>query len=261
MNSRKRCLNQSCAYYDKRSIINFEGCEECPYCYRDNSMKYLIKKFYPLLITLASIIFIILIVSIVTYVISNQPKTQASNVQEKVENSKVENTEKSGKKEAILPDNTTPTGEPLPSDITAQSVGETPFKTWLDTTIRDSFKAVLGTQNYKLSKYILFKSDQNLPEDGFNSDIDKLVKFVQNNKYKDYKILIIGFSDVVGTPKYNLTLSQNRAEYIKNQFLARDKNIAYRMQVLGLGQEQPVADNTNEDGRRLNRRVEVWLTK
>ena len=76
----------------------------------------------------------------------------------------------------------------------------------------------------------------------------------------DGKITITGHTDDTGTEPHNLVLSRRRAETVAAYL--RSKGIATgRIKVNGLGSAQPVADNTTEEGRRANRRVEITLEK
>ena len=67
---------------------------------------------------------------------------------------------------------------------------------------------------------------------------------------------IEGHTDNVGTAAFNKTLSENRAKSVMNAIVARgiDKS---RLSARGWGQEKPVGDNKTEDGRAMNRRVEI----
>jgi len=70
------------------------------------------------------------------------------------------------------------------------------------------------------------------------------------------KVSIEGHTDNVGTPESNQKLSEERAKSVMTAVVA--KGIAAdRMVAVGHGQDRPVADNRKEEGRALNRRVEV----
>jgi outer membrane protein OmpA-like peptidoglycan-associated protein len=73
-------------------------------------------------------------------------------------------------------------------------------------------------------------------------------------------IRLEGHTDNSGVPKHNLRLSKARVESVKEYLV--DKGIsAKRITGKGYGGTQPIADNTNEETRRLNRRVEFTITK
>jgi len=78
-------------------------------------------------------------------------------------------------------------------------------------------------------------------------------------EYPDTKILVVGHTDSVGAEDYNLTLSKNRANAVTN-FFTQTKNLsAHRFTTNWYGENQPVADNTNADGRAKNRRVNLAI--
>jgi outer membrane protein OmpA-like peptidoglycan-associated protein len=67
-----------------------------------------------------------------------------------------------------------------------------------------------------------------------------------------------GNTDSVGAPGVNLTLSERRAMAVKNYVLKNFPNIQpARFQTIGRGEENPVAPNTTEAGRQLNRRTDI----
>jgi len=71
----------------------------------------------------------------------------------------------------------------------------------------------------------------------------------------DLRAEIAGHTDSTGSDEYNLQLSQQRAESVR-QFLIDEGIDASRLTARGYGESQPVADNGTETGRALNRRVE-----
>ena len=75
-------------------------------------------------------------------------------------------------------------------------------------------------------------------------------------EYDRTRILVFGHSDDVGESAYNQALSARRAEAVAR--LLVDGGVdSRRILVSGFGESRPVADNTSEAGRALNRRVEL----
>ena len=70
------------------------------------------------------------------------------------------------------------------------------------------------------------------------------------------RIAIEGHTDNVGQAAANKTLSEQRAQSVMSAIVAAGTD-AKRLTAAGFGQEKPVADNRNEDGRAKNRRVEL----
>ena len=71
------------------------------------------------------------------------------------------------------------------------------------------------------------------------------------------KIIVVGHTDNTGTYASNITLSKARAESIKNYLINTAKIAASRLLSEGAGQYCPVSTNSTEEGRKLNRRVEI----
>lgn len=70
------------------------------------------------------------------------------------------------------------------------------------------------------------------------------------------KIIVEGHTDNVGSSPSNKTLSEQRALSVKTALV--NKGIpAERIEAVGYGQDVPVADNSTEEGRTKNRRVEI----
>lgn len=75
------------------------------------------------------------------------------------------------------------------------------------------------------------------------------------------RIVIEGHTDNVGNAATNLTLSQKRAESVRQYLISAHGVAADRLTAQGMGQEKPVADNTAPEGRQQNRRVELVQVK
>ncbi|MFB3904807.1 MAG: OmpA family protein [Acidobacteriota bacterium] len=71
------------------------------------------------------------------------------------------------------------------------------------------------------------------------------------------KLEIQGHTDNVGAQAANLKLSQDRAAAVKAHLVTKGGIDAARLTTLGFGDSKPVADNSTEEGRAQNRRVEL----
>ncbi len=86
--------------------------------------------------------------------------------------------------------------------------------------------------------------------------LDEVVDII--NQYPDYDLRMAGHTDNVGGDQYNLQLSQNRVDAVKNYLI--NKGIAAgRLDATGYGKTKPIATNATPIGRALNRRVELEL--
>ncbi len=88
------------------------------------------------------------------------------------------------------------------------------------------------------------------------ANLDDLAKTLK--KYDDTNILIEGHTDSSGDDAYNMRLSDNRADAVKDYL--NDKGIkSGRIETKGYGESQPLETNETEAGRAKNRRVEVAI--
>jgi len=104
----------------------------------------------------------------------------------------------------------------------------------------------LDTITFDFNKYELS------PEAKMNLD-ENLQKL---NDQPNLSIVIKGHADSTGPEDYNQKLSERRAQAVYDYFTSRGVS-PERMQTLGYGEAQPVADNSTAQGRALNRRAEL----
>lgn len=126
-----------------------------------------------------------------------------------------------------------PDGE-VEADLNIQF--ELPMKITLTNVLFESGKAVLQTSSYK--------------------SLNELALFMKRKV--SMEIRIEGYTDDVGEEQANKILSQNRAETVM-KYLVGKGIAARRMSALGKGEEEPVASNDTEAGRRKNRRTEIHI--
>jgi len=87
--------------------------------------------------------------------------------------------------------------------------------------------------------------------------LDDFAQQIQGQKH--YIIQVEGYTDSTGPADYNYKLSQRRADSVI-QYLAEKHDVpAFRIFLIGLGEDNPVAQNGNAAGRARNRRVDVRL--
>jgi outer membrane protein OmpA-like peptidoglycan-associated protein len=105
-----------------------------------------------------------------------------------------------------------------------------------------------------LSEIAQFDVDStNLSQPLMNKIEEVLTKLGENHKFT-----VIGYTDSNGSIAYNLKLSQLRAEAVEK--FIKEKNSNVTVSVLAKGESEPIADNSTEDGRTKNRRVEFVLS-
>jgi OOP family OmpA-OmpF porin len=141
-----------------------------------------------------------------------------------------------GTKEVCPTDNTQYT-------ITASNAGGS---TKASTTV-PVFKRTTLYINFDTNKADIRKAD--LPE------LQKAIDFVK--KYPDTKVSAVGFTDSRGSDKYNLKLSQRRAEAVKKYLVDNGHVKADMITAEGRGSADPAGDNKTKEGQFKNRRVEI----
>jgi len=77
--------------------------------------------------------------------------------------------------------------------------------------------------------------------------------------YRDHGVMIVGHTDSIGDEAYNRTLSERRAELVKQFFVDNFEVEPSRLSIDGRGEAQPIATNATVSGRQANRRVEVLI--
>lgn len=77
---------------------------------------------------------------------------------------------------------------------------------------------------------------------------------------KTMAIEIQGHTDSIGTDEHNLRLSQERAAAVATYLAGRGTDRS-RLTVTGFGETRPIGTNGTDDGRRLNRRVEIVIRR
>lgn len=111
----------------------------------------------------------------------------------------------------------------------------------------------LNTEGH-ISLYINFETGKSDIKTESQNTIDEIAEMLKNNS--SLKVSIEGHTDNVGTPAANKTLSENRAKAVMNALVAQGIDNS-RLSAKGWGQDKPISDNTTEDGKAKNRRVEI----
>lgn len=118
-------------------------------------------------------------------------------------------------------------------------------------------EVVENLDNYKMvsTENILFGLNKaNLTKEA-KAQLDAAVEKIRNSK--NYVLEIQGFTDRTGAASTNLALSQKRADAVV-RYLTVQHNVPLRkINVLGIGEDDPNADNKTREGRKQARRVEI----
>ena len=146
-------------------------------------------------------------------------------------------------------------GVPDFKDLCANTPVGTEVNKWGCPVDEEVFEPITKTEfilpggiNFELGKSDLLPSAY--------SELDKILKVLKD--YPETKWKIEGHTDNTGSQKLNKELSINRAKSVYNYFVSNGISSA-RLSYNGYGFDYPIADNTTETGKALNRRVAVVL--
>ncbi|MEW7974913.1 MAG: OmpA family protein [Candidatus Thiodiazotropha endolucinida] len=103
---------------------------------------------------------------------------------------------------------------------------------------------------------VLFSTGKTDLLPGAMTTIDKLASFLA--EYPDKTLLVEGHTDNVGSDTFNQDLSERRAISVKNALMQAGVD-GSRIDTIGLGETQPITDNSTSAGRLKNRRVEIVI--
>jgi outer membrane protein OmpA-like peptidoglycan-associated protein len=118
----------------------------------------------------------------------------------------------------------------------------------------DELKKALDADGKVILHGILFDLDKATLKQESEEQLHHIVTLMIN--YPDLQLEIQGHTDDQGKDDYNMNLSKNRAETVSSylQLFGIDKK---RLITKGYGESKPIASNDSEEGRALNRRVEL----
>jgi len=122
----------------------------------------------------------------------------------------------------------------------------------VDVTETDGGNAIL----VNLPDGVTFAVNSYTINPAFRSTLDTVSDSLRT--YPDSLVDVYGHTDSTGSESYNQTLSERRAQAVSNYLTSRGVSSA-RIRWQGFGEYAPIADNTTEQGRALNRRVEIKI--
>ena len=104
---------------------------------------------------------------------------------------------------------------------------------------------------------VLFDFNQSTLKPGAREKLAKVSGILL--AYPGLKLAIEGHTDSIGTDEYNMTLSQKRADSVRDYLVGQGINNS-NLSATGMGKANPVASNDNAAGRQQNRRVEMVVS-
>jgi OmpA-OmpF porin, OOP family len=116
---------------------------------------------------------------------------------------------------------------------------------------------VAKTQQYCSILDIQFEINQKTVQREAEEKIEKVGIFMR--KYPNTTAVIEGHSDEVGSAAANMKLSEQRAAGVVTYLVDRGGIARSRLRSVGYGETRPIADNSTEAGKRLNRRINAII--
>lgn len=103
---------------------------------------------------------------------------------------------------------------------------------------------------------ITFATNSNDINASFYSVLDSVALVLK--EYDKTLVVVSGHTDSVGAESYNQQLSKRRADAVASYLASREID-RIRLETIGFGESQPIASNDTEEGKQLNRRVEISI--
>ena len=123
----------------------------------------------------------------------------------------------------------------------------------IDVNTIETVKTIDYLAGFKVDN-IQFDFDSSVVPPASHEELNKLGDFLREHP-KTY-VVLSGYTDITGSDEYNLWLARRRAEKVQD-YLTKYSGVSIgRIITQWYGKKDPVADNTTEEGRQQNRRVE-----
>ncbi len=157
--------------------------------------------------------------------------------------------------------------------ISLKDPGQPKFKEYPDLSSKLDFKAIFAgkiipDQQSKQDSIddaeqerfavtnINYASASDIIPDTSKNNLNDLAEYLL--RHIEMRCELTGYTDNVGSKKYNQNLSEKRANAVMDYLIK--KGVAWqRIKISGYNFEDPIADNSREEGRAANRRVEIVL--
>jgi outer membrane protein OmpA-like peptidoglycan-associated protein len=103
---------------------------------------------------------------------------------------------------------------------------------------------------------ILFGFDSSSLRPEARENLEKLSEILSRDD--ETILMVVGHTDATGDENYNMRLSERRAQSAANYMISQGLSDS-RVKTEGRGENEPIADNSSEEGQQENRRVEVAI--
>lgn len=136
------------------------------------------------------------------------------------------------------------------------SVPQTKISPNIDTanTLPDSTTNQKVYFNKSFNIVFKYKSTEYISDSSLENSLKELALFSKTNP--NASVEVIGHTDNVGSAPTNIVLGQGRAESVMNAIYKLGAT-AGKITANSKGETEPIADNDTEEGRKINRRVQI----
>ena len=107
-----------------------------------------------------------------------------------------------------------------------------------------------------LGAELLFETNKSTLRSEHFATLNSIVVYLRS--HPERMVTISGHTDTSGSEAHNLNLSKQRADVVAEYLVSNGVDID-RVDTSGLGSSRPIAENTNDEGRKKNRRVELLI--
>jgi OOP family OmpA-OmpF porin len=121
------------------------------------------------------------------------------------------------------------------------------------------YKVIEKTVAIDIVDGILFDFNKSDLNSKYDAKLQELGAFLEKNT--NVRAVLAGYTDGVGSEGYNMALSKKRSESVRDYLMANFKIDKNQVSLQWYGKTDPIASNQTDEGRTLNRRVSVILTK
>ena len=132
------------------------------------------------------------------------------------------------------------------------------LSTYVAETLLTPLEKALEYQTHTVSAHALFDFDKAILKEQGKAELHKLDEMIKSQGMTVRDIDVVGHTDNVGTDAYNQDLSERRAKAVRDYMIGEGINASI-VDVIGMGETQPVASNDTEEGRAMNRRVDILV--
>ncbi|MDP3814064.1 OmpA family protein [Pseudomonas sp.] len=130
-----------------------------------------------------------------------------------------------------------------------------PLKEYADSPAEPEPAPVEVVEPVRVELDVKFDFDKSVVKEDSQGDIQSLADFMK--QYPQTTTTVEGHTDSVGTDAYNQGLSERRANAVRDVLVNQHGIDSSRVSSVGYGESQPVEDNSTDEGRAVNRRVEA----